>query len=71
MSTCKTYLDCTRSGKKPSMILKLPYKHAGTGIWCCDTPKKAQKQHHKKVAGKQCHRNWQGSRCNDVEAVNQ
>jgi hypothetical protein len=33
--------------------------------------KKAQKQHHKKVAGKQRNRNWQGSRCNDVEAVNQ
>jgi hypothetical protein len=24
MSTCKTYLDCTRSGKNPSMILELP-----------------------------------------------
>jgi hypothetical protein len=34
-------------------------------------PKKAQKQHHKKVAGKQRYRNWQGSRHNDVEAVNQ
>jgi hypothetical protein len=46
------------------------YQQAGTGIWHRDTPKKAQKQHHKKVAGKQCSRNWQGSRCNDVEAVN-
>ena len=34
-------------------------------------PKKAQKQHHKKVTGKQRNRNWQGSRHNDVEAVNQ
>jgi hypothetical protein len=34
-------------------------------------PKKAQKQHPKNVAGKQGNRNWQGSRHNDVEAVNQ
>jgi hypothetical protein len=47
------------------------HQQTGTGIWSRDTPKKAQKQHHKKVAGKQCSRNWQGSRHNDVEAVNQ
>ncbi len=45
-------------------------QQAGTGIWHCDMPKKAQKQHYKKVAGKKCNRNWQGSRRNDVEAVN-
>ncbi len=49
------------------------HHQAGTGIWCHNTPKTAQKQHHKKVAGKQCNGNWQGSRCNcnDMEAVNQ
>jgi hypothetical protein len=47
------------------------HQQAGTGIWRCDMPKKAQKQHHKKVTGKQCNRNWQGSRRNDVEAVKQ
>jgi hypothetical protein len=34
-------------------------------------PKDAQKQQHKKVARNKRNRNWQGSRCNDVEAVNQ
>jgi hypothetical protein len=29
------------------------YQQAGTGIWRHDTPKIAQKQHHKKVTGKQ------------------
>ncbi len=54
------------------MILELPCTRPyGTGIWHCDMPKKAQKQHHKKVAGKQRNKNWQGSRCNDVEAVTQ
>jgi hypothetical protein len=33
-------------------------------------PKKAQKQHHKKVSGKQRNRNWQGSKRNNVEAIN-
>ncbi len=47
------------------------HQQAGTGIWRCDMPKKAQKQLPKNVAGKQCNRNWQGSRKNDVEAVNQ
>jgi hypothetical protein len=46
------------------------HHQAGTGIWRCDMPKKAQKQHHKKVIGKQCNRNWQDSRHNDVEAFN-
>jgi hypothetical protein len=46
-------------------------QQAGPGIWRCGTPKDAQKQQHKKVARKKCNRNWQGSRRNDVEAVNQ
>ena len=46
-------------------------QQAGTGIWHCDTPMNAQKQQHKKVARNKHNRNWQGSRCNDVEAVNQ
>jgi hypothetical protein len=40
------------------------------GIWCCDTTKKAQKQYCKKVAKYKRNRNWQISRCNDMEAVN-
>jgi hypothetical protein len=45
------------------------HQQAGTGIWCCHKPKKAQKQH--QVFGNQRNRNRQGSRCNNVEAVNQ
>jgi hypothetical protein len=45
-------------------------QQAGTGIWHCDMPKDAQKQH-KKVARNKCNKNWQGSRRNEVEAVNQ
>jgi hypothetical protein len=33
--------------------------------------KNTQKQQHKKVARNKCSRNWQSSRRNDVEAVNQ
>jgi hypothetical protein len=47
------------------------HQQAGTGIWHCDTPKNTQKQQHKKVARYTCNRNWQSSRRNDVEAVNQ
>jgi hypothetical protein len=46
-------------------------QQAGTGIWHRDTPRKAQKQHFKKVAKYKSNRNWQGSMHNDVEAVNQ
>jgi hypothetical protein len=46
-------------------------QQAGTGIWRGDMPKKAQKQHYKKVARNQHNTNWQGSRGNDTEAVNQ
>ncbi len=41
------------------------------GISCCDTTQKAQKQYCKKVAKYKSYVNWKGSRCNDVEAVNQ
>ncbi len=34
-------------------------------------PKNTQKQQHKKVARNKHNRNWQSSRRNDVEAVNQ
>jgi hypothetical protein len=44
---------------------------AGCGIWHFDTPKNVQKQQHKKVARNKRKRNWQGSRRNDMEAVNQ
>jgi hypothetical protein len=47
------------------------HQQAGTGIWHCNMPKNVQKQQHKKVARNKCNRNWQGSKCNDVEAVNQ
>ena len=47
------------------------HQRAGTGIWHCNTPKNVQRQQHKKVARNKCNSNWQGSRCNDVKAVNQ
>jgi hypothetical protein len=47
------------------------HQWAGAGIWRHGTPKDAQKQQHKKVARNKCNRNWQGSRRNVVEAVNQ
>ncbi len=46
-------------------------QRAGTGIWNHDTPKNTQKQQHKKAARNKRNRNWQSSRRNDVEAVNQ
>jgi hypothetical protein len=47
------------------------HQRAGTGIWHHNTPKNVQKQQHKKVARNKRNRNWQGSRHNEVEAVNQ
>ncbi len=47
------------------------HQWAGTGIWHRDMPKKVQKQQHKKVARDKRNRNWQGSRRNDMKAVNQ
>jgi hypothetical protein len=46
-------------------------QQAGTGILHCDMPKNVQKQQHKKVARNKHNKNWQGSRCNDMEAVDQ
>jgi hypothetical protein len=47
------------------------HQQAGTGIWGHNMPMNTQKQHHKKAARNKCNRNWQNSRHNDVEAVNQ
>jgi hypothetical protein len=47
------------------------HQRAATCIWHCNTPKNVQKQQQKKVARNERNRNWQGSRRNDVEAVNQ
>ncbi len=60
-------------------IRKIPFldpgatvqQQAGSDIWRCDTPKTVQKQQHKKVAKNKRNRIWQGSKRNDVEAVNQ
>jgi predicted unusual protein kinase regulating ubiquinone biosynthesis (AarF/ABC1/UbiB family) len=59
-------------GKEPILDPGATKHHqAGTGIWHCDTPRRAQKQHYKKVAEYKSNANWQGSRQNDVEAVNE
>jgi hypothetical protein len=47
------------------------HQQAGTDIWHRDTPKNAQKQQHKKVARNKRNKNWESSRHNYVEAVNQ
>jgi hypothetical protein len=47
------------------------HQRAGTGIWCHDTTKKAQKQYCKKVAKYKNNGSWQSSRRNDAEAVDQ
>jgi hypothetical protein len=47
------------------------HQWAETGIWHCNELKNTEKQQHKKVARNKCNKNWQSSRCNDVEAVNQ
>ncbi len=41
------------------------------GIWCHDMTKKAQNKYCKKVSKYKNNMNWKGSRCNDVEAVDQ
>ncbi len=59
-------------GKKPILDLgAMMHQWAGNGIWHRDMPKNTQKQQHKKVARNKHNRNWQSSRRNDVEAVNQ
>jgi hypothetical protein len=47
------------------------HQQAGPGIWRHNTPKNVQKQQPKKVARNKYNMNWQGSRRNDLEAVNQ
>jgi hypothetical protein len=47
------------------------HQQAGISIWHCNTPRKAQKQLNNKVAKNKRNTNWQGSRRNDVEDVNQ
>jgi hypothetical protein len=47
------------------------HQQAGTGIWHHDTKKKPPKRQNKKVSRDHSNVNWQGSRRNDVEAVNQ
>ncbi len=58
--------------KKPILDTRaMMHQWAGTVIWHCNMPKNVQKQQHKKVARNKRNMNWQGSRHNDVEAVNQ
>ncbi len=40
-------------------------------IWCCYMTKKAQKQYCMKVSKYKSNVNWKGSRCNDMDAINQ
>ncbi len=47
------------------------HQWAGSGTWHCIMPKKVQKQQHKKVTRNKRNKNWQGSRHNNMEAVNQ
>ncbi len=47
------------------------HQQAGTGIWRHNKLRNTQKQQHKKAARNKLNRNWQNSRHNDVEAVDQ
>jgi hypothetical protein len=65
-------LNKIRNRKKPILDPgATKHQQAGTGIWHCDMPKNTQKQQHKKAARNKHNRNWQNSRHNDVEAVDQ
>ncbi len=44
---------------------------AVAGLWHCDTKKKSPRKRNKKVARNHGNINWQGIRCNHVDAVNQ
>ncbi len=46
-------------------------QQAGTGIWHPNMPTYGQKQQHKKVERNKRNQNWQGSRHNDMGAVDQ
>jgi hypothetical protein len=75
------YQSNVNTGNLPKLynIRKIPaldpgaimHQQDGTGIWHCNMPKYGKKQQHKKVARNKCNRNWQGSRHNDVKAVDQ
>jgi hypothetical protein len=61
-----------RNRKKPILDPgTIMHQQAGTGIWHHDTPRNTQQQQHKKVTRNKRKRNWQISRHNDVEAVDQ
>jgi hypothetical protein len=61
-----------RNRKKPILDPgAMMNQQAGTGIWHRDTPSNTQKLQHKKVARIKRNRNWQSSRRNNVEAVDQ
>jgi hypothetical protein len=47
------------------------HQQTGTGIWHRNMPRNTQKQQHKKFSRNKSNRNWQSSRRNDVEAVDQ
>jgi hypothetical protein len=47
------------------------HQAAGAGLWHCDTKKKPPRKINRKVARNHGNMNWQGARCNDVDAVNQ
>ncbi len=62
----------TRNRKKPILdLVATTQQWSGTGIWRHNAPRNTQKHQHKKVARNKHNRNWQGSRCNDAEAVDQ
>jgi hypothetical protein len=47
------------------------HQQAGTGIWHCNMQRDTQRQQQKKATRNKCNRNWQNSRHNDLEAVDQ
>jgi hypothetical protein len=61
-----------RNRKKPILDPgETMQQQAGAGRWHSNMPRNAQKQQHKKAARNKCNRNWQSSRHNDVEVVDQ
>jgi hypothetical protein len=65
-------LNKIRNRKKPILNPGATmHQRAGTGIWCWDMPQNTQKQQRKRFTRNKRNRNWQISRRNDVEAVDQ
>jgi hypothetical protein len=57
--------------KKPILDLGATvHQAAGAELWHCDTKKKPLRKINKKSARNYGNMNWQGTRCNDVDAVN-